>query len=159
MPGTLLAMFMTESVANTLIFVNFNSFVLLGQLVFMTLMLRRKDWWAGVPLGLTLAVKPVLGVLLLLPLLNRQWKVFAGAFAVPAVLTAAAWPVAVDPDAFVRRTVPYLLEVRDYYNSSLFGVWRLLRCRSLACPAAPDHFRWHGRIRSVVPLSALPDQQ
>ncbi|WP_240497989.1 glycosyltransferase family 87 protein [Williamsia sp. 1135] len=121
MPGTLLAMFMTESVANTLIFVNFNSFVLLGQLVFMTLMLRRKDWWAGVPLGLTLAVKPVLGVLLLLPLLNRQWKVFAGAFAVPAVLTAAAWPVAVDPDAFVRRTVPYLLEVRDYYNSSLSG--------------------------------------
>lgn len=149
MPVTLCAMFLTESVANTLIFVNFNSFVLLGQLLFMTLMLRRRDWWAGVPLGLTLAVKPILGVLLLLPVLNRQWKVFAGAFAIPAVLTVAAWPLAVDPSAFVRRTIPYLLEVRDYYNSSLsgygayFGVedWLILLLR-IACAAMGAFSVW-----------------
>ncbi|WGJ85715.1 MULTISPECIES: hypothetical protein [unclassified Gordonia (in: high G+C Gram-positive bacteria)] len=28
-----------------------------------SLMLQRRDWWAGNPLGLTLAVKPVLAVL------------------------------------------------------------------------------------------------
>ncbi|WP_250324737.1 glycosyltransferase family 87 protein [Williamsia sp. CHRR-6] len=120
-PAVLGGFFITETVAHTLIFTNFNSFVLLGELLFMTLALARKDLWAGVPLGLTLAVKPVLGVLLLLPLLSRQWKVFVTAVGIPLLLTALAWPLSADPRSFFTRTVPYLSEARDYYNSSIAG--------------------------------------
>lgn len=121
MPTVLFVFFLSETVAHTLIFVNFNSFVLLGELAFMMLALKRKDLWAGVPLGITFAVKPVLAVLLLLPLLNRQWKVFVGAIGLPILLTAMAWPLSVDPGSFFRRTAPYLFEARDYYNSSIVG--------------------------------------
>ena len=120
-PVVLFFFFCTETVAHTLIFTNFNSFVLLGEIAFLMLMLKRRDWWAGVPIGITLAVKPVLAPLLLLPLLNRQWRVFAGAVGIPLVLTALAWPLSADPVDFVKRTVPYLGEVRDYYNSSIAG--------------------------------------
>ena len=43
------------------------------------------QWWAGVAIGLTLVVKPLLAPLLLLPLLNRQWRALVTAFAVPLV--------------------------------------------------------------------------
>jgi arabinofuranan 3-O-arabinosyltransferase len=121
MPVVLFVFFLSETVAHTLIFVNFNAFVLLGELAFMMLALKHKDLWAGVPLGITLAVKPVLAVLLLLPLLNRQWKVFIGAAGVPILLTAMAWPLSADPGSFITRTAPYLFEARDYYNSSIVG--------------------------------------
>ncbi|PYE21104.1 arabinofuranan 3-O-arabinosyltransferase [Williamsia limnetica] len=121
MPVVLFVFFLSETVAHTLIFVNFNSFVLLGELAFMMLALKHKDLWAGIPLGITFAVKPVLAVLLLLPLLNRQWKVFIGAAGVPILLTAMAWPLSADPGSFITRTAPYLFEARDYYNSSIVG--------------------------------------
>ncbi|WP_232719412.1 glycosyltransferase family 87 protein [Gordonia metallireducens] len=121
MPTVLFVFFFTETVSHTLIFTNFNSFVLLGMIAFLMLMRSRHDWWAGVPMGLTLSVKPVLAPLMLLPLLNRQWRVFAFAIVVPLVLTAIAWPMSVDADAFISRTVPYLGEARDYYNSSIAG--------------------------------------
>ncbi|MGV9792394.1 glycosyltransferase family 87 protein [Gordonia sp. NPDC003422] len=120
-PTVLFVFFSTETVANTLIFTNFNAFVLLGMLGFMLLMIRRHDLWAGVPLGLTLAVKPVLAPLLLLALLNRQWKVLITAIAIPAALTVVAWPLSTDAKAFVTETAPYLFESRDYYNSSISG--------------------------------------
>lgn len=120
-PVVLFVFFSTETVANTLIFTNFNAFVLLGMLAFMILMLKRQDLWAGVPLGLTIAVKPVLLPLLLLPLLNRQWKILVTAIGVPVVLNAVAWPVSVDPREFIARTLPYLGTARDYYNSSIAG--------------------------------------
>ncbi|WP_299574704.1 glycosyltransferase family 87 protein [uncultured Williamsia sp.] len=120
-PIVLFFFFCTETVAHTLIFTNFNSFVLLGEIAFLMLLLAKRDWWAGVPIGLTLAVKPVLAPLLLLPLLTRRWRVFGGAIGIPLVLTALAWPLSVDPVDFIKRTVPYLGEARDYYNSSIAG--------------------------------------
>ncbi|MDH3018638.1 glycosyltransferase family 87 protein [Gordonia alkanivorans] len=121
MPTVLFVFFFTETVSHTLIFTNFNSLVLLGMIAFLMLMRSRHDWWAGVPMGLTIAVKPILAPLMLLPLLNRQWRVFVFAVVVPLVLTAVAWPLSVDADAFISRTVPYLGEARDYYNSSIAG--------------------------------------
>ena len=79
------------------------------------------QWWAGVAIGLTLVVKPVLAVLLLLPLLNRQWRALVTAFVVPLVFNAAAWPLVTDPMNFVKRTLPYILGTRDYFNSSIQG--------------------------------------
>lgn len=121
LPTVLFVFFSTETVAHTLIFTNFNSVVLLGMLAFLMLLRSRHDLWAGVPIGLTLAVKPVLAPLLLLPLLNRQPKALIGAIGIPVVFNALAWPLVVDANDFVRRTVPYLMEARDYYNSSIAG--------------------------------------
>ncbi|BBY08146.1 arabinofuranan 3-O-arabinosyltransferase [Mycobacterium noviomagense] len=123
-PALLLAMFCTESVTNTLVFTNINGCVLLAEVLFFRWLLDGKtshQWWAGIAIGLTLVTKPLLAPLLVLPLLNRQWRAVVAAVVVPLVLNAAAWPLVSDPQDFVTRTVPYILGVRDYFNSSIEG--------------------------------------
>jgi arabinofuranan 3-O-arabinosyltransferase len=130
LPALLVAMFCTESVTNTIVFTNINGCVLLAEVLFFRWLLSGKvsdQWWAGVAIGLSLTVKPVLAVLLLLPLLNKQWRVFVTAIGVPLLfnLAAVAIPVAslrvADPVNFVKRTMPYILGTRDYFNSSIQG--------------------------------------
>ncbi|GAC1653417.1 MAG: arabinofuranan 3-O-arabinosyltransferase [Mycobacterium sp.] len=124
LPALLVAMFCTESVINTLVFANINGCVLLLELLFFTWLLDGKSshqWWAGVAIGLSLVVKPVLAPLLLLPLVNRQWRAVVTAIVVPLAFNAAAWPLVSDPMNFVRRTLPYIFATRDYFNSSILG--------------------------------------
>jgi arabinofuranan 3-O-arabinosyltransferase len=139
-PALLLAMFCTESVTNTLVFTNINGCLLLMEVLFFRWLLdgrRTHEWWAGVAIGLTLVVKPSLAPLLLLPLLNRQWRSLVTAFGVPLAFNIVAWPLVSDPMNFVRRTVPYILSTRDYFNSSIEGngiyyglpVWLILGLR------------------------------
>jgi arabinofuranan 3-O-arabinosyltransferase len=129
-PALLVAMFCTESVINTLVFANINGCVLLAEVLFLRWLLdgnRSHEWWAGIAVGLSLVVKPVLAPLLLLPLLNRQWRSLATAVAVPAVFNLAAIfsPVArfrvTDPMNFITRTLRYIFSTRDYFNSSILG--------------------------------------
>jgi len=120
-PILLFAAFSTETVSNTLIFSNINGLVLLGEIAFLLLLLRRKDLWSGAAIGLTFAVKPILAPLLLLPLVRGQWKVFVTAIGIPLILMAVAWPLSADPMDFVHHTLPYLMESRDYFNSSIVG--------------------------------------
>jgi arabinofuranan 3-O-arabinosyltransferase len=124
LPALLAAMFVTESVTNTLVFTNINGCILLAEVVFFWFLLSGKvghQWWAGVAIGLSLVVKPVLAVLLLIPLLNRQWRTLATAFAVPVAFNVAAWPLVSDSHKFVENTLPYILGTRDYFNSSILG--------------------------------------
>ncbi len=120
-PLTLLLMFASETVINTLGFGNVNGCILLAEVIFIHLLLQRRDLWAGFVMGLTIAVKPTLAPLLLIPLARRQWKVFITGLGVPIVLMAIAWPLIKDPMDYIRRTVPYSLEARDYFNSSIPG--------------------------------------
>lgn len=120
-PALLLAMFASETVTNTLVFTNVNGCLLLAELVFITLLLARRDLWAGVALGLSIAVKPTLAPLLLVAAVRGQWKVFITALGVPVVLTAIAWPLSADPEKFFTHVMPYLAETRDYFNSSVGG--------------------------------------
>jgi len=123
-PALLLAMFCTESVSSTLVFTNINGCVLLAELLFLRWLLDGRtghQWWAGVAIGLTLTLKPVLAPLLLLPLLNRQWRAWVTAIVVPVVINVAAWPLVSHPMDFVTKTVPYILGTRDYFNSSIEG--------------------------------------
>ncbi|MEU4705601.1 glycosyltransferase family 87 protein [Nocardia salmonicida] len=120
-PALLLAMFASETVTNTLVFTNVNGCLLLAELVFITLLLARRDLWAGVALGLSIAVKPTLAPLLLVAAVRGQWKVFITALGVPLALTAIAWPLSADPEKFFTRVLPYLAETRDYFNSSVGG--------------------------------------
>jgi arabinofuranan 3-O-arabinosyltransferase len=124
LPALLVAMFCTESVVNTLVFGNINGCILLLEVLFFGWLLDGKanhQWWAGVAIGLSLVVKPLLGPLLLLPLLNRQWRALVTAFLVPLVFNIAAWPLISDPMNFVTRTLPYIFSIRDYFNSSIQG--------------------------------------
>ncbi len=129
-PALLVAMFCTESVINTLVFGNINGCVLLLEVLFFRWLLDGRtshQWWAGIAIGLTLVVKPVIAPLLLLPLLNRQWRTLVTAFAVPVVFNLAAIfsPVqrfrVSDPMGFVTNTLPYIFSIRDYFNSSIQG--------------------------------------
>ncbi|NKR43758.1 DUF2029 domain-containing protein [Rhodococcus hoagii] len=120
-PILIFAAFSTETVSNTLIFSNINGLILLAEVAFLALLLRRRDLWAGTAIGLTFAIKPILAPLLLLPLVRGQWKVFVTAVGIPLVLMAVAWPLAADPMAFIEHTFPYLMESRDYFNSAIVG--------------------------------------
>ncbi|MBM4536550.1 hypothetical protein A6F55_12065 [Prescottella equi] len=120
-PILIFAAFSTETVSNTLIFSNINGLILLAEVAFLALLLRRRDLWAGTAIGLTFAIKPILAPLLLLPLVRGQWKVFVTAVGIPLVLMAVAWPLAADPIAFIEHTFPYLMESRDYFNSAIVG--------------------------------------
>jgi arabinofuranan 3-O-arabinosyltransferase len=123
-PALLLAMFCTESVTNTLVFTNINGCILLCEVLFFRWLLDGKvnhQWLAGVAVGLTLVIKPSLAPLLLLPLLNRQWRALVPAFGVPLLFNAVAWPLVSDPMNFVRRTARYIFSTRDYFNSSIVG--------------------------------------
>jgi arabinofuranan 3-O-arabinosyltransferase len=139
-PALLLAMFCTESVTSTLVFTNINGCILLCEVLFFRWLLDGKvnhQWWAGVAIGLTLVIKPSLAPLLLLPLLNRQWRALVPAVGVPLLFNAAAWPLVSNPMDFVRNTVPYIFSTRDYFNSSIQGngiyyglpVWLILLLR------------------------------
>jgi arabinofuranan 3-O-arabinosyltransferase len=141
-PALILAMFVTESVTSTLVYTNINGCILLGEVLFLMWLLdgrRNREWLAGAAIGLTLVVKPSLAPLLLLPLLNRQWRSLVGAVAVPLVFNAVAWPLVSDPMSFIHRTVPYILSTRDYFNSSILGngiyyglpMWLILAMRIL----------------------------
>lgn len=124
LPALLVAMFVTESVTNTLVFTNINGCILLAEVVFFRFLLSGRighQWWAGIAIGLSLVVKPVLAVLLLIPLLNRQWRALVAAAAVPIAFNAAAWPLVADAGGFVHNTLPYILGTRDYFNSSILG--------------------------------------
>lgn len=140
LPALLLAMFCTESVTSTLVFTNINGCILLAEVLFFLWLLdgrSSREWLAGAAIGLTLVVKPSLAPLLLLPLLNRQWRALIPAFLVPAAFNAVGWQLVSDPWNFVKNTVPYIFAVRDYFNSSIQGngiyyglpVWLILVLR------------------------------
>ena len=127
-PALLLAMFCSETVTSTLVFTNINGCILLLEVLFIRWLLDGSktnrvspQWWAGLAIGLTLVLKPVLGPLLLLPLLNRQWRALVPGIGLPIVINLAALPLVSDPKDFLTRTVPYILGTRDYFNSSIEG--------------------------------------
>lgn len=141
-PAVLLALFCTESVTNTLVFTNINGCILLCEALAFYWVLkggRGNEILAGLAIGLTLVIKPSLAPLLLLLLLNRNWVAFGTSFVPPIVFNAVGWFLVSDPWNFVKNTVPYILSVRDYFNSSIQGngiyyglpLWLILALRVL----------------------------
>ncbi|MDF0531417.1 glycosyltransferase family 87 protein [Tsukamurella sp. 8F] len=138
-PVVLFVAFTSEAVTDTLLFTNFNCFIFLAEVVTMSLLLRRQALWAGIPLGLSLAVKPLLAVLFVPILLKREWwKSILSSAVVVIVLMAAGMGLADDPGSFWKRTLPYLSEGRDYYNSSIVG--------NAGYFGLPDYLAWGMRI-------------
>jgi arabinofuranan 3-O-arabinosyltransferase len=69
---------------------NVNGFIVAGGAAFLLAASRGHWHLGGWLLGLTLALKPILAPVLLLPLLHRQWGALARAVALPAGLLGAA---------------------------------------------------------------------
>ena len=145
LPLVLFFSFLSEGVTNTLVFSNINGAVYLCEVGFLYLLLRNKNMWAGVPLGLSLAIKPMLAPLLLLPLLLKRWQPFTAALLIPIILNGIGWVLSADPAAYWTRTFGDLGEVRDYYNNALGG-W-------LAYWGTPEPLVWI--VRCVVILLGL----
>ncbi|RAV31855.1 glycosyltransferase family 87 protein [Corynebacterium heidelbergense] len=121
-PTAIFALFGTEAVYNTLLFSNNNGILLLFLVGFIYLLLHRRDILAGILIGLAITIKPQFAPLLFLPLVRKQWAVFAGGLGVPVLFNLAAWPLMTQPQEYVTKLVPYLGQVRDYANSSIQGV-------------------------------------
>ena len=124
LPALLLAMFCTESVTNTLVFTNINGCILLPKCCSSGGCSTGGSGISGGPesrSGCPWWSNRCWRVLLLLPLLNRQWRALVTAVAVPLVFNVAAWPLVADPMNFVRRTMPYIFSTRDYFNCSVLG--------------------------------------
>lgn len=122
----LLGLSRTESVASTLALGNVNIAVFLGEACYLLGLVRGRHVLAGVALGLTLAVKPVLAPLLLLAVLLRAWKAVGVAVATAVAVTAAALPFVADRLVFVTEVLPHLVgNSRVGHNHSLFALGRL----------------------------------
>lgn len=120
-PVSVALAFATEAVTNTLVFSNINGVLLLALTAFIALLLARRDWTAGIVLGLAIVVKPMFAPLLVLPLMQLRWRAVAGGAAVPVLLNLIAWPVTPGARDYLDIVVPYLGITRDYANSSLSG--------------------------------------
>jgi arabinofuranan 3-O-arabinosyltransferase len=102
----------------------FNAIVLgswtvpVAMLACVALLLMGRDRWAlaGVAIGLSIAVKPMLIPLGLIFLLARRWGGFAFAAGIPVLMSAATLLVVADPKLFFTKTVPFLVGGQDSYS-------------------------------------------
>lgn len=143
--AVLFGLAISETVTSTLNLGNLNTVLAALEVAALLLLLRRRDTPAGLVLGLAIAVKPVMGLLVLLPILRRRWRCAAVTAAVPVALNAVALPLIAAPEQFFRITVPNLLHARPGANSSLWasgtylgtdpGVIVLVRCLVVAAAA------------------------
>ena len=121
--GLVLALSLTPPLTHTLMFGNLNNSVVLALGAGCLLALRDdRRVLAGVLLGLSLALKPLLVLVLVIPLLRRQWSTVAWAIALPVLLNVVGFLVTPFREDFLEVTVPELLTARPDFNSSLWAV-------------------------------------
>src|SRR5258708_15473149 len=128
-PVVLALLSLTPPVLITLIQGNVNGLLLAGEGAFLLLASRKRWGLAGVALGLTLLVKPLLLALLLVPILWRRVDTLVIAVAVPIAVSILALPVLRDGGAFLTSAVPYLLrgEIGNQLgNTTIAGTFALL---------------------------------
>ena len=136
--GGLLLLVLAENpaVRLTLLLENVNGVVFLLEAAALVALLAGRWDTSGVMLGLSLAIKPILAPLLLVPLLLRRWRSLALAIGVPVVLTALA--AAADPHilTFFDRQLRFLLKGNAQHlrgaNVSIVGAFH-----NLSLPRAP----------------------
>lgn len=110
---------------------NLSALVAFGAAAALLAWTRGRDLLAGGVLGLTLAVKPMLAILVVGLLVLRRWRALAAAVAVPLVLNALV--LAFDGAAFggVTRNVSNLLaglgSSYDAHNGALESIGRMIR--------------------------------
>jgi arabinofuranan 3-O-arabinosyltransferase len=138
--ATTLVVCVSESMTSTLLLGNLNNSLLLALGAGFLLADLRGRWvLAGVLLGASLALKPVLVLLLLIPLLQRQWPTLRWAIAIPVLLNVVGLVLVPARRDFFAVTVPNLLHAREGWNNSLWALgnyaglpgWSILAARLL----------------------------
>jgi arabinofuranan 3-O-arabinosyltransferase len=80
------------------------------------LLMGRGRWLAaGVVIGVSIAIKPMLIPLGLIFLLARRWGGFAAAAGIPVVICAVTLLFVPDPGLFFTKTLPFLLSGQDNF--------------------------------------------
>ncbi|HXA41997.1 MAG TPA: glycosyltransferase family 87 protein [Candidatus Solibacter sp.] len=121
---------LTPPVLITLIQGNVNGLLLAGEGAFLLLASRNRWAAAGLALGLTLLVKPLLLPLLVVPILWRRFDALLLALVVPIGLSILAFPLLRDGTAFLTQAVPYLLRGETgnaLGNTTIAGAFALLQ--------------------------------
>jgi hypothetical protein len=103
-----LALSVSGSVFFVLELENLTIFLLPFAVGFYWLLLSRQWMLSGLVLGLSLTIKPMLAPLLLLLLLERQWRATAVAVAIPVLTSAIALGMSAHPQAFLNATLRVL---------------------------------------------------
>jgi arabinofuranan 3-O-arabinosyltransferase len=113
------------------------------------LAIDRDRWlWAGVILGLSFTVKPMLVPLIVILILQRKWKATAISLAIPTVLSGIALLFVADPGSVIRNTISWTVGSKaggESNSANLVEVAKMLNLGSTAATAA----------RIVVVLAAL----
>jgi arabinofuranan 3-O-arabinosyltransferase len=114
----------------TLALANVNGLVFLCEAVALIAILKGRWNLAGVALGLSFAIKPIVVLLLLFPLLARRWRSVGIAIGLPVVLSLAAFAVNRNVTGFFDNALPFLLKGNDPrlqpHNASIVGVFEIL---------------------------------
>jgi arabinofuranan 3-O-arabinosyltransferase len=113
-----------------LAFSNVNGILVLAEASFLYLACRDRWDWAGVALGCSLALKPSLVLLLLVPLLWRHWRSFGISVGIPIGLSLVVLPFLPRTDVLFTQVLPYMLHGEaaawPMFNASIVGTAPLL---------------------------------
>jgi arabinofuranan 3-O-arabinosyltransferase len=117
---------------------NVNGPILLGLAGFLLAAARQRWIVAGVCLGLTLALKPILVPVLLVVVLYRRWETVVTAVAIPVVISAPLLLAVPATRAFFHTTIPLLFHGQ---NAQIQAASVALRsaAASLAVPNGVTH--------------------
>lgn len=118
----------TEAMRGELSLENVTILSALALVAFYLFALRGHWVLAGVAIGLSMSVKPLLLVVFLVFVAAKQWKALATAVAIPAVLNIVAFAVVADPGK-VWSKLPSLLNRSGFgvnFNSAWVDVTRVL---------------------------------
>jgi arabinofuranan 3-O-arabinosyltransferase len=127
--GVILALSLMYPVAGTLWNRNVNALLMLVEVGILFAASRNRWTVAGLILGVSIAIKPVLAVLIIMFLLRRKWGGIAWAVAVPGLLSLPALAMDANPLGFFTSTVPWVANAFPccdpdipYYNVALASV-------------------------------------
>ena len=124
---------------------NVNGPLLLGLALFLLAATRGLWTTAGLCLGLTLALKPLLAPLLIVLMLYRRWKAMAIAVAVPFALSGLVLLLAPSTLHFFDRTLPLLFR----------GQNEDIQDASIALSSVAERFSFPGPVTTAIQLAVL----
>lgn len=120
--AAVLGMALSETVVFTMVLGNVNTIVALFAAVALWAQVRGRSVTSGVALGLAVALKPISGPLLLVPLLARRWTSVLLASLVALGANVLGFVLLSRPADFFDLALPKLLTVREAFNVSLGAV-------------------------------------
>ena len=129
-PLMLLALSLAPPTRAVLALGNFSAAIALGFSIVLLLAVRNRWTAAGVVLGVTLAIKPMLAPVLIMFLLEKQWKGLVATLAVPTTLVVVSSFILLEPWRFLSEALPFLTNrhanAMDVQNSAIPAVFRIL---------------------------------